>query len=173
MNSTQGWESGVPSPTQSSQPSCWMTNVETFFIICRFNTGALLDDNRAKAKAGSGKSHSANPSWARKWLNLPSMAPRNLWTSRRKAEVWPRTDDGWGIKKLSRTRYGRESQQEFWLYNSESESLHGRPFQVSRGMRSKVDTEYICICVGDGVLPTVFSPPECFLCELVMSHFHC
>ena len=30
----------------------------------------------------------------RKWLNLPSMIPHNLWTARRKAEVQPRTDDG-------------------------------------------------------------------------------
>ena len=30
----------------------------------------------------------------RKWLNLPSMAPRNLGTSRRKAEVQPWIDDG-------------------------------------------------------------------------------
>ena len=29
----------------------------------------------------------------RKWLNLPSMAPHNLWPSRRKAEVQPWTDD--------------------------------------------------------------------------------
>jgi len=31
----------------------------------------------------------------RKWLNLPSKTPHNLWTARRKAEVQPRTDDGW------------------------------------------------------------------------------
>ena len=28
----------------------------------------------------------------RKWLNLPSMTPHNLWTVRRKARVLPRTD---------------------------------------------------------------------------------
>jgi len=33
----------------------------------------------------------------RKWFNLPSMTPHNLWTARRKAEVQQRssTDDGW------------------------------------------------------------------------------
>jgi len=31
----------------------------------------------------------------RKWLTFPSMAPHNLWTSRRKAEVQPLIDDGW------------------------------------------------------------------------------
>jgi len=30
----------------------------------------------------------------RKWLNLPSMTPHNLWTARRKAEVQPWTDNG-------------------------------------------------------------------------------
>jgi len=30
----------------------------------------------------------------RKWLNLPSKTPHNLWTARRKAEVQPWTDDG-------------------------------------------------------------------------------
>jgi len=30
----------------------------------------------------------------RKWLNLSSMTPYNLWTARRKAEVQPRTDNG-------------------------------------------------------------------------------
>jgi len=35
----------------------------------------------------------------RKWLNLPSMAPRSLWTVRRKAELQPWTDDGRGRKK--------------------------------------------------------------------------
>jgi len=28
------------------------------------------------------------------WLNLHSMAPNNLWTLRKKAEVQPSTDDG-------------------------------------------------------------------------------
>jgi len=32
-----------------------------------------------------------------KWLTLPSMAPHNLWTSRRKAEVQPRTENSWKI----------------------------------------------------------------------------
>jgi len=35
----------------------------------------------------------------KKWLNLPSMTPHNLWTVRRKAEVQPRTDNGWGGKE--------------------------------------------------------------------------
>jgi len=35
----------------------------------------------------------------RKWLNLSSMRPHNLWTARRKAEVQPQTDDGWFKKK--------------------------------------------------------------------------
>jgi len=30
----------------------------------------------------------------KKWLNLPSMAPHNLWTSRKQAEVQPWTDEG-------------------------------------------------------------------------------
>jgi len=30
----------------------------------------------------------------RKWLNLPSKTPNNLWTARRKAEVQPWTGDG-------------------------------------------------------------------------------
>jgi len=30
----------------------------------------------------------------RKWPSLHSMTPHNLWTSRRKAEVQPRTDNG-------------------------------------------------------------------------------
>jgi len=36
----------------------------------------------------------------RKWLILPSMTPHNLWTAKRKAEVQPRTDDGWLKKKF-------------------------------------------------------------------------
>ena len=30
-----------------------------------------------------------------KWLKLPSMAPHNLWTLKRKAKVHPWTDNGW------------------------------------------------------------------------------
>ena len=30
----------------------------------------------------------------RKWLNLPSKTPHNLWTARRRAEIQPWTDDG-------------------------------------------------------------------------------
>ena len=35
------------------------------------------------------------PGWwhGRKWLNLPSMTPHNLWTARRKVNVQPWTDD--------------------------------------------------------------------------------
>jgi len=36
----------------------------------------------------------------RKWLKLPSMTTHNLRTARRKAEVQPRTDNGWLKKKL-------------------------------------------------------------------------
>ena len=45
-----------------------------------------------------GWSHCANPSWgsvAQSGSDLPSMAPHNLWTSGRKAEVQPWTDNGW------------------------------------------------------------------------------
>ena len=39
-----------------------------------------------------GWSHSANPSCV---AENGSMTPHNLWTARRKAEIQPRTDDGW------------------------------------------------------------------------------
>jgi len=39
--------------------------------------------------------HSDYLTYKRKWLNLPSMTPHNLWTARRKAQ----TDDGWLKKK--------------------------------------------------------------------------
>ena len=36
----------------------------------------------------------------RKWLNLPSVAPHNLWNSRKTAEVQSRTGSDWLIIRL-------------------------------------------------------------------------
>jgi len=40
-----------------------------------------------------GRSHSANPSWPNVVKNHPSVAPHNLWASKRKAKVQPWTDN--------------------------------------------------------------------------------
>ena len=39
-----------------------------------------------------------------KWLNIPSMAPQNLWKSRRKAKIQPRTENAWGHKAFGRAQ---------------------------------------------------------------------
>ena len=41
----------------------------------------------------------------RKWLNLPSMTPHNLWTARRKAQVKPWTDIRLGKTNIPNTKY--------------------------------------------------------------------
>jgi len=38
---------------------------------------------------------------AEKWLNLPSIAPHNLWKSKREAEIQPWTDNGRVLKNAS------------------------------------------------------------------------
>jgi len=62
----------------------------------------------------------------RKWLNLPSMTPHNLWIARRKAEVQPRRDDGWlKTKKEERKFSFRFETQEFLEEESEGEGESG------------------------------------------------